>query len=328
MKDKIVLTGGTGFLGYHIAKNLVERNFDVTAIVRSERNAAMLKELGVNIKTGCLNDVSFVNQTVKGNDFIIHCASCTDQFNSDYEIYRKANVESTENLVRASKQFQIKRFVLVSTANCFTNGSLDNPGNENSGFMDFLQHSYYAKSKYLAQKYVLDEFKNNRFPVIVVAPTFLIGPIDTKPSSGKLMLHALKKKVVFYPSKGGKSFVDVQSAAMATINALENGNVGECYLLSGTNQSYKEYFQIIQQFSNRKKYFFPIPNSVVKFVSATSKWVPNQKFKMLSTNLQLLFTENYFSNQKAKEELGMQDTDFESSIKSAYHWFRENQYIS
>lgn len=325
-KERILLTGATGFLGYNIARILRERNYDVTVSVRSVNDVSFLEELSCNICCGSLNDEKFVEEIVNGQDYVIHCASFTEQSNPDFEIYRNANVLSTELLVRSSKKFRVKRFVLVGTANCFTNGTIENPGNENSGFMDFLKNSNYAYSKFLSQQYVLQEARANNFPAVVVAPTFMIGAYDRKPSSGKLLLYAHRNKIVFYPSRGGKSFVEVSAAAEAVVNALDKGKIGECYLLAGSNKSYKEYFTEIYRnpASGKTKYLLPVPHVVLKTAIVCLQLIPTKKNKILSTNLKLFSTENYFTNQKAKRDLEMPDTDLQKSIINSLNWFQNH----
>lgn len=325
-KERILLTGATGFLGYNIARILRERNYDVTVSVRSLNDVSFLEELRCNVCCGSLNDEKFVEEIVNGQDYVIHCASFTEQSHPDFEIYRNANILSTELLVRSSKKFRVKRFVLVSTANCFTNGTMENPGNENSGFMDFLKNSNYAYSKFLAQQHVLEEARTNNFPAVVVAPTFMIGAYDRKPSSGKLLLYAHRNKIVFYPSRGGKSFVEVSAVAEAVVNALDKGKIGECYLLAGSNKSYKEYFTEIYRnpASGKTKYLLPVPHIVLKMAIVCLRLIPTKKNKILSTNLKLFSTENYFTNQKAKFDLKMPDTDLQKSIINSLNWFQNH----
>lgn len=329
-KESVLLTGATGFLGYNIARILTQRGFEVTASVRSENDVAFLEELGCFIKCGSLNDLDFIEQIVEKQDYVIHCASMTEQSNPDFEVYNKANVLSTELLVQASKKVKIKRFILVSTANCFTSGTLDTPGNESSGFMDFLKESNYAYSKYQAHEFVLNEARESGFPAVVVAPTFLMGPYDRKPSSGKLLLYVHKNRFVFYPSKGGKNFVDVVSAAEATISALTKGKSGESYLLAGRNMSYKEYFVEVQKASDlrKTKYFISVPGVVIQGIIRVLKLVPTKNNKMLATNLKLFFAENYFANCKAIQELDMPATNLEKSISDSIEWFKKAKYIT
>lgn len=330
MKKRILLTGATGFLGFNLAVLLLKENFILTVNTRRREGISFLENLDCKIEFGSLNDEVFVDHIVENQDFVIHCASLTDQFISDFEIYRKANVETTELLMCACEKYKIQRFIYVSTANCFTNGTLGNPGIEDSDFMHYLENSNYAFSKFLAQKMVLEKTKEHGFPAIVVAPTFMIGPFDRGPSSGKLLLYFLKRRFIFYPAKSGKNFVDVEAVSRAVCNGLTKGKVGSCYLLAGENRSYKDYFKKIKTISDNKnkQLLIPIPYFMVFLFIQLFKNIPSKKLKMLAANLQMLFSENYFTGAKAMQELEMRSTDMEKVIEKSVDWFMENNYLN
>ncbi|WP_372916750.1 NAD-dependent epimerase/dehydratase family protein [Salegentibacter sp.] len=326
MAKKVLVTGASGFLGFHISKQLLQANYEVVTLIREKSDTRLLKNLNCKIIRGSLSSTKDIGKAIKGCDFVIHAAAKTSQDSSDFEDYREANITSTKLLIEASKKEKISRFVFVSSANAFTMGSKANPGKEDSGFMSFLKNSGYAHSKYKAHQLILEETKESNFPAIVVAPTFMVGPYDIKPSSGRLMLYLLKNKLVFYP-KGGKSFVAVTAAATACINALKMGETGESYLLSGVNLTYKEYFEKITRFSEENHFLIPIPKSLLKPVEGLYRIIPNKKLLLLITNIQMLFSNNYFSNTKAKKELNMPETHIDSSIRESIQWFQENNYI-
>ncbi|NJK94820.1 MAG: NAD-dependent epimerase/dehydratase family protein [Bacteroidales bacterium] len=116
--------------------------------------------------------------------------------------------------------------IYVSTANTFGYGSKLKPANELSEFSFFNFNSGYIMSKFIAQQHVLREIEKSQLPVVIVNPAFMIGPYDSKPSSGKIILMGLDKKIQFCPP-GGKSFVDVRDAAVAVCNAITMGKNGE-----------------------------------------------------------------------------------------------------
>ncbi|MBZ9728113.1 NAD-dependent epimerase/dehydratase family protein [Salegentibacter sp. JZCK2] len=326
MTKRVLVTGASGFLGFHITKQLLQANYEVVALLRESSDTSLLRNLNCKIIRGNLSSLVGIEKAIQNCNFVIHAAAKTSQDSPDFEDYREANITSTKLLIEASKKHTIKRFVFVSSANSFTMGRKENPGTENSGFMPFLKNSGYAHSKYKAQQIVLKEARENRFPAIVVAPTFMVGPYDIKPSSGRLMLYFLKNKLVFYP-KGGKSYVAVSAAATACINALQMGKTGESYLLSGVNLTYKEYFKKVAEISGESHYLIPLPKRLLKLIEGLYRIFPNRKLLLLKTNIRMLFSENYFNNKKAKEQLAMPVTNIDLSIKESIQWFQENKYI-
>ncbi|MGS2738659.1 NAD-dependent epimerase/dehydratase family protein [Sinomicrobium sp. M5D2P17] len=326
MTNTVLVTGANGFLGNHIVRILLQRKFRVIALVRPGSDIRSLNGLDCTVRRGELHNPEDIGPLVMESDYVIHCASMTSPNSTNLDLYKKVNLASTELLVKACEKHNIRRFVLVSTANCFTNGTIEKPGNENSGFMPWLRHSGYAYSKYLAQEHVLQKNREENFPGIVVAPTFLVGPYDIKPSSGALLLYALKNKILFCP-KGGKSFVDVRAVAIATANALTMGRTGECYLLSGANLSYKEYFIKIQELTLRRKQMILIPKQLENIFGVACRIFPHQKIRLLKTHMRMLSLDNYFNNTKAREELHMPDTDIDEAIKNSVNWFTEEGYL-
>lgn len=274
---------------------------------------------------GNISNSTDLENAVDGCDFVIHAAARTVQYPDDLESYVSINVDATRHLCDVCLEKQVKRLVFISTANCFTNGSLINPGNEGGRFMPWLKKSGYAYSKYLAQKIVLKQVMDNGLDAIVVVPTFMIGAFDAKLSSGQLTMHGLKKKIVFHPS-GGKSFVDVKAVAKATVNGLSMGEKGGTYMLSGQNMTYKSFFGILSEVSKRKLFLIQVPSWVILFAGwllGILKQIIPLKTPFNLTNAKLLSLGNYFSNDKAKEKLMMPDSDIREALKESVLWLQK-----
>jgi dihydroflavonol-4-reductase len=326
--NKVLLTGANGLLGSNIANQLVLKGYRVVALVRKGSNLTALEGIDCEIAEGQMTDLNDVENAIKDCAYVIHCAAKTDQ-TGDLKKFEQPNITTTRLLIDLSLKHQIKRFVFVSTANCFTNGSINDPGDENSHFMPWLKKSGYAYSKFLAQEMVLKAFRDSGFPALVVAPTFMVGPRDAKISSGKLLMHGLKNRIVFYPP-GGKSFIDAEYAAEATVNALTMGREGECYLLAGENLTYRQFFKMVKRFSSRKMILIPLPRPLLRAIAAIFSLV--QRIFRLSlpfnlTNQRLLCLDNYFSNKKAVTELELKQTSTETSILKAKTWFENKKYL-
>lgn len=327
-KERVLVTGANGLLGAHIVQQLNRQQYEVVALLRKNSNRLALEGLNMEIIEGDLCNIHDLNKVTSNCDYIIHSAANTSQ-SGHWKDFEEVNIQSTKNLIYLSKQKGIKRFVFISTANCFTNGSIENPGNEDSGFMPWLSSSFYAKSKYIAQEMILKEARENQFPALVLAPTFLIGDRDARLSSGKLMMHAFKKKWVFYPP-GGKSFVDAEYAAMAIVNALKKGSIGASYLLAGENKTYREFFQIIKNKHRSDILLLRIPRGLLRLIGFAGSFIEKifrVSLPVNKTNMSLLSLDNYFSAHKAQIELDMKPTNTEEAINKAINWFKSNKYI-
>ena len=328
-KCKVLVTGANGFLGANTVVRLIKNGYSVRAMVRKGRNRTSLKNLDCEIFEGEIINIFDIEKAVKDCEYIVHCAANTSQSLVKWNTYKRANIDSTALLIEVCKKNPISKFVFVSTSNCFTNGTKENPGTENSGFMPWLRKSGYAKSKFIAQRIVLNEVKTSNFPAVVVAPTFMIGSRDMRPSSGKLLLYGLQNRIVFYPP-GGKNFVDVELVAEAICNSLTHGKVGECYLLSGHNLSYREFFAELKKFSGKRQIFIPVPLWVLCLISYLSdifSGITGLSLPLNRVNRKLLCLDNYFGNNKAIQELNLKTTDIRQAIEKAFRWFKENEYL-
>lgn len=328
-KEKVLLTGANGLLGVNIAKQLIIHGYHVKAMVRPGGNLENLRNLGCETFEGLVTNFYDLEEAVKCCYYIIHCASRTKQYPTKLKVYTRANIDSTAFLIELCKKLAVKRLIYVSTANSFTPGSLKRPGNEKSNFMPWLRNSGYAYSKYIAQQMVLNEAINGNINAVVVAPTFIIGQMDSKPSSGQMLLYAAKNKVVFVPP-GGKSFVDAENASLAIVNSLIKGRSGECYLISGENISYINFFRLVAKVYHKKKFMVPLPKILlvaVALVSSILEKIFRISLPLNMVNQRLLCLDNYFSNKKAQIELGMQHTSIEHSIHKSLAWFTENGYL-
>jgi dihydroflavonol-4-reductase len=324
--EHILVTGGTGFLGYHIVNEAINQGYGVKALVRKRSDISFLSQLDCHIIYGDITTKHDILEAVKGCSYIIHCAAKTSQ-TGKLDEFVPVNIKSTEYLIEACQTYAIKRMVFVSSANSFTCGSKVHPGTEDSGFMPQLKKSAYAVSKNMAHKMVLKACKDGRLNAVVVAPTFMIGSYDVKPSSGKLVLNGLKKVTLFPP--GGKSFVDVENVANAAVNALTRGRSGEAYLLSGVNLNYNEFFNVVGKENGISPLQIRVPGFILKMAGYVGDVLTAAGFKVVfnSINIRILTLSNFFSNRKAKADLGMKETNINRSVRNAINWFTENNYI-
>ncbi len=329
-KSIVLVTGANGLFGASVICAIgQDGRYRARAMVRKGALLRSLEGLDYELFEGEITRKPDLEQALEGAEYVIHCAGRTAQYPSELKHYEAANIKSTRLLLQVARAKGIRRFVFVSTPNSFTNGTLENPGTEDSGFMPWLKKSGYAYSKYLAQQEVLGYVKKYDFPAVVVAPGFLIGPRDAKPSSGQLMLYVLKNRIVFCPP-GGKSFVDAELAAQAVVSALTAGKKGDVWLLTGENMTYRQFFKILSQIAGKRKFIIPLPELLLRstaFFFDLIEKIAGKSMPFNSTQQRLLCLDNYFDNTKAVKELNLQPANTEKTIKKAMNWFRENGYI-
>ncbi|MBP2615291.1 NAD-dependent epimerase/dehydratase family protein [Chryseobacterium jejuense] len=318
---KVFVTGATGLLGTNIIIKLLQNGYSVIALVRQK--SKYLGEENENLKLIEGNLTSDLSSYLTNIDCIIHIAAETSQNLIRYEDYKKINYDITVNLFSQSEACGVRKFLFVSSANTIGYGSEKQLGNERELQKYPFTESFYAQSKLEAENYLLENHKNTE--IIILNPTFMIGAYDTKPSSGKLIFWAWKKKLIFYP-KGGKNFVHVEDAANGILNAIEKGRTGEKYLLANENLSYRVFFNKINRITKQNPIMIAIPHRFLSFLGLIGDGLRKLKIKTnLSTaNMQALQIRNYYSHQKSVEELGIQYQPIDKAIEDAVQYFMKS----
>lgn len=321
---EVLVTGANGLLGSHIVTELIKRNYPVRVLVRPESNLTLLSGLPVKVIVGQLSHQPDIERAVSGCSHVIHTAAMAVHKPTRLEAFRKINIDSTRFITEACIKSGINRMVYVSTANCFKNGTLKNPGTEKGLFPEWMKKSGYAYSKYLAQQLVLKEVKRGKLNAVVVNPTFIIGK-DTKPDGGKIFKFILNKHIVFCPT-GGKNFIDARAAAVGVVNAMKKGRKGEAYLLAGENLSYRQFFKIVKHYTQQSAIIVPIPCFMLKLagkVGDFSERILNKPVPLTHVNARMLCLGNYFTPAKAIKELDLPVVPAKQSIVETLKWFDE-----
>jgi dihydroflavonol-4-reductase len=322
---KVLITGANGFLGSNLTRELFRMGYEIKIMVRPAADMKGIADIPCEVFFGHIDNSEHVHEAIKGCDIVIHAACITEQWGISFAEYEKTNFTATQHITAACLAHQVEKFIYVSTANTIGPGNKANPGNELNGFTLFNANSGYINSKYLAQQYVLEQVAARQLPGIVVNPTFMIGPNDVKPSSGKLILYGLKHRLLFYPP-GGKNFVHIKDVCRGIINAIERGKMGDCYLLAGQNLTYGEFFRLLKKISGKRQLMIRIPRFVLKIGGMIGS-MPGISGKLNYSTAYMLCLDNYYSGKKSERELQLHYTPVETAVSGALTWFKENNYF-
>ncbi|UHO39920.1 NAD-dependent epimerase/dehydratase family protein [Chryseobacterium capnotolerans] len=319
---KVFVTGATGLLGTNVIIKLLQNGYSVIALVRQKSKYLGEKNKNLKLIEGYLT--SDLSQYLVNVDCIIHIAAETSQNLIRYEDYKKVNYDLTAHLLSQAEVCGVRRFLFISSANTIGFGSEEYPGNEDDVQKHPFTDSFYAQSKLNAENYLLQNRKHTE--LIILNPTFMIGAYDRKPSSGKLIFWAWKKKLIFYP-KGGKNFVHAEDAANGVIHALERGKNGEKYLLANENLSYKQFFKKVNRITNQSPFMMPIPNVFLNILGWTGDLLRglNIETNLCSSNMKALQVHNYYANQKSAEDLDIHYKPIDKAIEDAVDYFKSKK---
>ncbi len=325
---KVLVTGSDGLLGSNLVRELIIRNYEVYGFVENGKSTMTLEGLRIKkIEGNILNEYDVLEATF-GMDVVIHCAANTSMFPARQTIVNRVNINGTNNLIKACQVNKVKRMIYVGTANSFGSGNLDNLGSEENLYTASRYGLDYMDSKYKAQLNVLKKAREEGFDALVVNPTFMIGPYDSRPTSGTMVLGIYHKKVPGFPA-GGKNFIYVKDAAVAIANAITIGKKGECYILGSENLSYKQAFEKIAKITGVTAPKIRLAKNIT-FTYGTINSVFARIFgkkPTVSKEMAILSNEfHYYSSEKAQRELQMPQTSIEIAFKECFDWFVDNNY--
>jgi dihydroflavonol-4-reductase len=325
---KVLVTGANGFLAANVVRELIRRGIQARALVRAGADLRALEGIRPELVYGMFTDPETALMALEGCDAVIHAAADTSQQHTSVEPYRKVNIEGTRTLLDAACRAGVRRFIFVSTANTIGHGTREIPGHEGLPARFPFTESGYAQSKAEAQELVLSYAREGKLHTISVNPTFMIGPYDAKPSSGRLITSMVDRKVVPVPP-GGKNFVDVRDVAAGICNALEKGRSGEIYLTAGWNLSFAEFYDLLGKAAGKSYLRIRFRAPLLKVLGFLGSLVAGAGFRsgLNRINANILCTGNYYTPEKAVTELGMPQTPVEQAVADALQWFRLNGYI-
>lgn len=329
MMPTVLLTGATGFLGSHLAHELLRRGYAVRALARPSSNRHLLANLPIEWITGDLGQPDRVQKAAVGCDSIIHAAALATVNPARNPALWTVNEGGTRHLLEAARRADVSRFVYVGTANVFGFGTKAQPGDETKSSAGTRYGLDYMDSKRAATRLVEQTVRDWGLPAVLIHPTFMLGPMDSKPTSGQLLLELCRGRLIGYPA-GGKNYVHVSDVSIAIVNALTTGQIGGSYIAGNQNLTYREAFALMADVMQVSPPRWPIPPALARLVGIGSDVAATLTGKPMQVNSAMIAVANdghYFSPQKAIRELAMPQTPVQQAIEEAYAWFREHNYV-
>lgn len=333
---RVLVTGANGFLGRHLVAELLRRGYPVRALVRPGRGASPalppLPSLPIEV---CEFDLvpaatkATMTHLAAGCGAIIHAAALAQVNPARNPAVVLANIGATENALRMSRQLGIERFIYVGTANVFGFGSKQRPGDETRPYAGRRYDLDYMDSKRAATGIVLRAVAREQLPAVLVHPTFMLGPGDARPTSGALLLALRAGRLPGYPL-GGKNYVHVQDVAVATVNALTQGRVGESYILGNENLSYREAFALMAEILGVGPPRWPVLPPLANFYGTICDLKARLTGRPAPVNAAMVAVANdghYFTPQKARAELALPQTPIQQAVAEAFAWFSAHGYV-
>ncbi len=326
----IFVTGGTGLLGVNLIRTLVARGERVRALVRPCSSLVGLENLDVEFIEGDVRDRNSILAGMRGCDQVYHAAGRVQVGPWNAKAAQDVNVRGTENVCKAALETGVGRLVHTSSVAAIGAGTMARPATEESLWnLGYLRSPYYH-TKHEAEHVVL-RYVHQGINAVIVNPSYMIGPWDVKPSSGRMMLLIAAGRVQFCPEHGGIGFVDVREAVDGMCRAMERGRCGDRYILSNENMTYYDFGKAVAEVARvappKRKLPYWLLYGPACAGSVLGRISPERFADYNLTMLRIGFCEHYVSAEKARRELSVAPRPIKGAISDGLDWFEEHGYF-
>lgn len=321
----VVVTGASGFIGSAVVRQLLAAQRSVLAVVEPGADARNLDGLDVERVTADICDARAMERVLSGAEALHHLAAVYRVWTRDPELLYRVNVEGTTTVLLAAQKQRVRRIVHTSSIAAVGLREDGTPSDERVGFNLHEIANDYIRTKHVSERIAL-RFAESGAPIVVVNPAFPFGPGDRAPTpTGKILIDVASGRVPGW-SAGGINAVDVDVVAEGHLLAEEKGRVGERYILGNDNVSLKDFFDIVCKVAGMPTPKMPMPGALAAGVALGMElWADHVSHKEPpATYKSMRYAQRnaFFSNAKAKRELGLPTRPLEETVRRAVEWFR------
>ncbi|MEA1959593.1 MAG: NAD-dependent epimerase/dehydratase family protein [Chloroflexota bacterium] len=326
----VLITGSTGLLGGHLVERMTESGYGVRALARQTSDISHLKTTGAEIVFGDVEDYDSLVSAAKGKGVIIHAAARVLPGWGEWPDFEHCIINGTENILNASIEAGVKRFVYVSSGTVVGEAALgDTPADESAPYLDveLTREAYYDCAKAKAEQIVLDYHKQGKISAVVVRPCMVYGP------RCRLLTDRIYRYVKMFPVLPGN--------AMAKTALVHVHDVVDCIMLAATSEksggqiynispegvvTYRDFINSMARATGKSDFRLQVPLSVVYASAAVMEFwgrLIKSKDAPFLTRSDLKFVRDgmYIDSSKARKELGWQPkTSIEEGCRQYVEW--------
>ncbi|MBN1853800.1 MAG: NAD-dependent epimerase/dehydratase family protein [Pirellulales bacterium] len=321
----VLVTGATGFVGNNVVRKLLAQNRLVRVFVRPSSDPRPLAGLDLDVRYGDIRDAHAVREAIAGCHAVVHAAALVRIGWSETEEFRMVNVGGTRHVAEAALSVRA-RMIHVSSIDALGAGESGARIDEESCCALGVSCPY-PQTKRESDLVVL-KMVHEGLDAIIVYPSFMLGPWDWKPSSGRMLLKIAKFHPFFAP-RAGMDFTSVLDVADAIVTAIESGRSGERYILSGSHHRYLSAWRTMAQVCGVRRPFIAIgwlPLSIGGWYGDLMTRLTGQEGDVNSATVRMLWQPHFFSHEKATRQLDYHPRSLRTAAEEAWEWFQEYGY--
>jgi dihydroflavonol-4-reductase len=329
MKDGVLVTGASGFIGSAVVRQLVAEGYCVRALVRAASRRDHLTALDIDIVDGSIHDAAAVRSALASCRYLFHVAADYRLWARDRSAIFAANVGGTRVVMEEARRAGIERIVYTSSV-ATVEPRPDGPPADESAFMPACAASgAYQRSKIMAEALVR-EMAAQGLPAVIVNPATTIGPFDVRPTpTGRIIIAAATGRMPAFVDTG-LNLVHVDDVARGHVAALSRGRIGERYILGGDNVRFARMLADIAALAGRQPPRLRIPWYAALPVAWTAEAVARITGREPLATLEGVRHARdrmFFSTAKAERELGIRARPYTEALADAVAWFRNADYL-
>lgn len=327
---RVLVLGASGFLGSNLVRALLAKGDRVRALVRPTSALRTLEGLPVERVEGDLQNLDSLVKACTGIEVIYQTASYYPPQTVPVSIATSLALGQTKNLLEAVRRTSVGRLVFTSTLT--TIGfpkDRSRLADETCLFSTLYTDNPYLMAKAAMEEAVLAATKEG-LPAVVVNPTMVLGPYDSKPTSGTQILLIARRLMPGY-IQGPINVIDARDVAQGMIKASERGRVGERYILGNWNATHRELNALIAREAGVMAPLVPVPYQLARYGSKVGDWAFRRILRRLAPVpgffVEMLRHMQQYDCSKAIRELDYPRSPVENAIRDALTWFRRNGYL-
>ncbi len=325
---RVAVTGATGFIGSAVLRQLLDARRDVVALVEPGANPQNLEGLNVERIPVDVTDGTAMKRALGGVETLYHLAAIYKTWLPDPEVIYRVNIEGTVATLLAAEHAKVKRIVYTSSIAAIGLAK-DGLADETTPFNLFDIANEYILTKWQSDR-VAQKFAQSGLPLVIVNPGFPFGPRDIAPTpTGKIILAIMKGQV---PARGpgGICAIDVDDCATCHLLAEAKGRVGERYILGNHNVTLNDLMDMVAKEAGvaaPPNITLPsfLGSSIALGMELWSDLVSHREPPATYRSLRYAQRNAFFSNDKARRELGLPTRPLGETIRRAVKWFQEEK---